>query len=667
MRSAVPQYRHFGGMMMQDGERSQPAVYYGAAEPLQSYQNGGSLEQKETAHPAITTLSDDDREPRRGFEYQQPSTDFFSDDSQASDDSRPGHRRKRKREVEQERERPDTEMRQKLRHRSKDEQWPEPDANGISRSASAEFEPDPDAPAVLSRPVDQEQEKEERRVLQRSWEMAVVLDFLERFRPHLSLSRGFTVHELESVLILSPGGEGLLGSLHMDLMRGISTRSTITPATWAMYLAERLKQRWRMSGNGEYWPPPFHPRRNREAAEYAALPTMGRVQALKALCEIRLEKDDIVFLIEDAIKPCKATRQAAKQTGFWPSLDDFRREPMGEDSSGLAYYWFDLHLSPEGEGRLYRETPVALTKAKAPKGRGKAAPEPLEGPWELIGTTMEDMVEIGEKLQRSKKDQDRALATQILEGIVPELLRKKEEEEKRQRVAQRMQRQLNSIITDENGGYGRVRRQRKQIDYSGNAYDNMMRAAIMRQGRNQLEEGGHRRAALPEDRLSDADAAKLGMRRGRSAFSAEPIQWDAGLPLERRCRGAVSSKPSSAAVSGAASMEAPLLEPDQTEQSLQTVEPEPQSEEVGKPQAGPASSLQAEAQPPVQLNDDDVWTQIAPVKVESKPIVRFAPVPKVEETEEREEGENGCMQYSDLDDDEPLPKWQRHQARTVLY
>ena len=38
---------------------------------------------------------------------------------------------------------------------------------------------------------------------------------------------------------------------------------------------------------------------------------------------------------------------------------------------------------------------------------------------------------------------------------MPELLRKKEEEEKRQRVAQRMQRQLNSIITDENGGYGR--------------------------------------------------------------------------------------------------------------------------------------------------------------------------------------------------------------------
>ena len=52
MRSTVPQYRPFGGMMMQDGETTQPAVYYGAAEPLQSYQNGGSLEQKGVQHHA---------------------------------------------------------------------------------------------------------------------------------------------------------------------------------------------------------------------------------------------------------------------------------------------------------------------------------------------------------------------------------------------------------------------------------------------------------------------------------------------------------------------------------------------------------------------------------------------------------------------------------------
>ena len=53
MRAAVPQYRHFGGMMMQDGENCQAAVYYGAAaQPLQSYENGGSLEQKGVLHHA---------------------------------------------------------------------------------------------------------------------------------------------------------------------------------------------------------------------------------------------------------------------------------------------------------------------------------------------------------------------------------------------------------------------------------------------------------------------------------------------------------------------------------------------------------------------------------------------------------------------------------------
>ena len=39
---------------------------------------------------------------------------------------------------------------------------------------------------MLARNVDREQEEEERRTLQRSWEMATILDFLELFRPYLN-------------------------------------------------------------------------------------------------------------------------------------------------------------------------------------------------------------------------------------------------------------------------------------------------------------------------------------------------------------------------------------------------------------------------------------------------------------------------------------------------
>ncbi len=50
--------------------------------------------------------------------------------------------------------------------------------------------------------------------MHRSWEMAAILDFLDLFRIDLKLDRSFTAHELESVIIFSPGGEGLLGSVH---------------------------------------------------------------------------------------------------------------------------------------------------------------------------------------------------------------------------------------------------------------------------------------------------------------------------------------------------------------------------------------------------------------------------------------------------------------------
>lgn len=57
--------------------------------------------------------------------------------------------------------------------------------------------------------------------------------------------------------------------------------------------------------------------------------------------------------------------------------------------------------------------PASLSKSKAQKGRGASATEPQDGPWELLGTTSDELIDIGEKLQRSKREQDRTLAVQV--------------------------------------------------------------------------------------------------------------------------------------------------------------------------------------------------------------------------------------------------------------
>lgn len=63
---------------------------------------------------------------------------------------------------------------------------------------------------------------------------------------------------------------------------------------------------------------------------------------------------------------------------------------------------------------MYRETPADLVpKAKATKARGVRAQPPPPGVWELLGSSVEDLTEVGQKLQRSKKKPDRTLASRV--------------------------------------------------------------------------------------------------------------------------------------------------------------------------------------------------------------------------------------------------------------
>lgn len=191
-------------------------------------------------------------------------------------------------------------------------------------------------------------------------------------------------------------------------MKGISSRSNLHAGNWPTSLAEKLKIHWRtggLSGN-----PPFVSQRRREAAAYALLPlenrcmsrrasvgylrelrcqipingvplssvhspfapsplpaqvsfaadweVVCRVTALRILCELRLDREDLHNVVEHALHPPKKTKaerkaiQMALKAGkspppepALPTMNQMRREPLAHDSSGLLYWYLDYQTT----------------------------------------------------------------------------------------------------------------------------------------------------------------------------------------------------------------------------------------------------------------------------------------------------------------------------------
>ncbi|KAK9792509.1 hypothetical protein WJX73_007651 [Symbiochloris irregularis] len=473
--------------------------------------------------------------------------------SDSSDDSmHPGRSRKRKRRsvrgLFKHPTPPMNDMRVKLRSAAPVEAPSDPAAHDDTSVLAQAFQ----------RVVSNEEEQAQLAALRRDYHMATILDFFATFRYAAGLAAcEFEAEALESALVNSYGeGPGLLADIHMVLLKGISPRSDVHARNWTVVLADRLKRGCYGTGHT----PPFAPQRYHEAEGYAALPTPDRVLALNLLCDLRLDREDLRIGIEESLKappkPPKApkttppplpkeqpTRSSTRSTRYaappapaamerpvpqpLPQKGEIlrlpmRKEPLGVDASGSTYWLIEMACPLEI--RLYRELSLGHVSAKkaAPKGKGSLAHSPPAPSFDLLGSTSEELQAVGERLTRSKRKPDQRVAAQILDGVVPAMAAAAAEELRQAKAAERLRNQL-GVILDSDGGYGRPKRSRKEVNYSYDAYDDIIRKAIRGRPSPELEQRGRSNHA----HLMPAEPSRPGLRRGRSAANAEPPEASA--------------------------------------------------------------------------------------------------------------------------------------------
>ncbi|KAJ0982790.1 hypothetical protein J5N97_011045 [Dioscorea zingiberensis] len=288
------------------------------------------------------------------------------------------------------------------------------------------------------------------------WELASLLNFLHVFRPMLKIEMEFSAEELETALITP---NSTLDGIHIPLLKAIPPviRMALGHATWITVLCRKLKDWWHWVAEGE---PPIFASHGMEIETYKTLDPGTRVLILKALCDIRVEQEDIRNYIENSLKQ-----------GI--QLSTFRREKIGGDSHGITY-WYEG--DPLLGYRLYRE--IRQVEVKKVKSKGVPSPPVVSYQWETIATNLDEFQEVSDKLFSSKNRTEAALGKRLKIGILPEIEKIHKKKEKLLKKQHRQALLLDSFLTAEGLSSGRALRDRKPVTYTFDDYDRSISEAI---------------------------------------------------------------------------------------------------------------------------------------------------------------------------------------------
>ncbi|XVE54875.1 hypothetical protein DITRI_Ditri03aG0117600 [Diplodiscus trichospermus] len=259
------------------------------------------------------------------------------------------------------------------------------------------------------------------------WEFASVLNFLHVFRPLLNIAVEFSVEEFETALITP---NDTLGDIHIPLLK---------------------------VADGDL---PIVASHGVEVDVYKSLDPRVRVVILKALCDIRVEQEDIRNYIDNSLK-------------HGVQLSAFRKERIGGDSQGVNYWYED---DPVAGHRLYRE--IRKVELKKAKMKGSHVPNSATYLWETVATNLEEFQDVSEKLFASKNRTEVSLGKKLKNDMLPEI---EKEHKRKERLLKKQHRQAllldNSLVID-GLAPGRSLRDRKPVTYTFDDYDLSINEAI---------------------------------------------------------------------------------------------------------------------------------------------------------------------------------------------
>ncbi|XP_068643383.1 DDT domain-containing protein DDR4-like isoform X2 [Aristolochia californica] len=329
--------------------------------------------------------------------------------------------------------------------------------------------------------------------LRSMWELASLLNFLHVFRPLLNIGIEFSAEELETALITP---NNTLDDIHIPLLKAIPpvTRMALGRATWVTVLCRKLRDWWHWVAEGDI---PIVASHGVEVETYKILDPGTRVQILKALCDIRVEQEDIRSYIDNSLK-------------HGVLLSTFRKERIGGDSQGISFWYED---DPVVGHRLYRE----IRKIDVKKGKGKGAPSiPIVSiQWETVATNLDEFLEVSEKLVSSKNRTEAALGKRLKSDIIPEVDKIHKRKERLLKKQHRQALLLDSYLNPDGIATGRSLRDRKPVTYTFDDYDRSINEAIkITKKRQTSPEAVVKREAISKPEASSNGSRWNGLQQG---------------------------------------------------------------------------------------------------------------------------------------------------------